>query len=203
MMVLEEMQLFSIGILFFHLIFDIVELIFIMISVLLIYSLLLIRLESKTLETGIMRMIGLSKSGIVLMIFLQCTMFVLPAIVLAFICCFPALAVCYSFVFNASTSLAFPPVPTGWAVIEAILVGLFIPFLSSIVPVMRVLNKNLNDALNYDRSRTKAIYVEILNNSKSDVLPMIAFGSLAVTYGISIFYLFPLSLISFNFALLL
>jgi hypothetical protein len=88
-------------------------------------------------------------------------------------------------------------------VIEAILVGLFIPFLSSIVPIMRVLNKNLNDALNYDRSRTKAIYVEILNNSKSDVLPMIAFGSLAITYGISIFYLFPLALISFNFALLL
>jgi ABC-type antimicrobial peptide transport system permease subunit len=100
MLVLDEMQLFSIGILFFHLIFDIVEMIFILISVLLIYSLLLIRLESKTLETGIMRMIGLSKSGIVLMIFLQCCMFVLPAIVLAFICCFPALAFCYSFIFN-------------------------------------------------------------------------------------------------------
>jgi ABC-type antimicrobial peptide transport system permease subunit len=47
-----------------------VELIFIIISILLIYSLLLIRLETKTLEIGIMRMVGVSKSGLVLMIFL-------------------------------------------------------------------------------------------------------------------------------------
>lgn len=67
-------------------------------------------------------------------------MFVLPAIVLGFVCCFPALALAYSYIFNASASMAFPPVPTGWAVAEAILVGLLIPFLSSIIPVMRVLN---------------------------------------------------------------
>lgn len=41
-----------------------------MIAILLIYSLLLIRLESKTFEIGIMRMVGMSKSGLVLMIFL-------------------------------------------------------------------------------------------------------------------------------------
>jgi ABC-type antimicrobial peptide transport system permease subunit len=140
MLVLEDMQLFSLGILFFHLIFDIVEMIFILISVLLIYSLLLIRLESKTLETGIMRMVGLSKSGIVLMIFLQCVMFVLPAIILGFILCFPSLALAYSYIFNASASMAFPPVPTWWAVCIAIMVGLLIPFLSSIIPIMRVLN---------------------------------------------------------------
>jgi ABC-type antimicrobial peptide transport system permease subunit len=70
MFVLQMMQEFSIGILFFHLIFNIVELIFILISILLIYSLLLIRLETKTLEIGIMRMVGTSKSGLVLMIFL-------------------------------------------------------------------------------------------------------------------------------------
>lgn len=61
----------------------------------------------------------------------------------------------------------------------------------------------MNDALNYERSRTKAIYVEILDNSKRNMVPMIAFGTLAIIYGISIFYLFPLALVSFNFALLL
>ena len=50
------------------LIFDIIIVLFIVLSVLLIYSLLLISVESKTFEFGVMRMTGLSKSGIVTMI---------------------------------------------------------------------------------------------------------------------------------------
>lgn len=68
--ILKEMEKYSISILFFHLVFDIVQLIFVIITVLLIYSLLLVRVETKTLEIGIMRMVGLSKSGLVLMIFI-------------------------------------------------------------------------------------------------------------------------------------
>jgi len=50
------------------LIFDIIIMLFIILSVLLIYSLLMISVESKTFEFGVMRMVGLSKSGIVSMI---------------------------------------------------------------------------------------------------------------------------------------
>lgn len=85
---------------FFHLVFDIILMIFIIISILLIYSLLLIRVETKTYETGIMRMVGISKSGLVLMIFLQSIMFVLPALFLGFIMCFPSLAMIYIYVFE-------------------------------------------------------------------------------------------------------
>jgi ABC-type antimicrobial peptide transport system permease subunit len=52
------------------LIFSIIILMFILLSVLLIYSLLMISVESKTFEFGIMRMVGLSKSGIISMIVL-------------------------------------------------------------------------------------------------------------------------------------
>ena len=61
MFVLEEMQVYSDAILFFNLVFNIIELIFIVISIFLIYSLLLVRIETKTLEIGIMRMVGLGK----------------------------------------------------------------------------------------------------------------------------------------------
>lgn len=43
--------------------------------------------------------------------------------------------------------------------------------LSSIIPVMKVLGQNLNDALNYERNRVKAIYIEILKKSKTNVVP--------------------------------
>lgn len=65
---LTEMSTYSSAILFFGLIFDIIILLFIVISILLIYSLLMVSVESKTFEMGVMRMIGLSKNGIMIMI---------------------------------------------------------------------------------------------------------------------------------------
>ena len=78
------------------LIFDIIVLLFVIISVLLIYSLLMISIETKTFEIGVMRMVGLSKPGLILMILIQALMFVLPAIVIGFIFSFPALSLIYS-----------------------------------------------------------------------------------------------------------
>ena len=68
--VLKAMEIFSQAILFLGLIFDMIILLFIMLSILLIYSLLMISVESKTFEFGVMRMQGLSKTGIIYMIIL-------------------------------------------------------------------------------------------------------------------------------------
>ena len=137
--ILKEMQKYNLSILLFSLIFQIVILIFITISVLLIYSLLLVGVETKTMESGIMRMVGASKRGLVQMIFVQSLMFVVPAITLAFILCFPVLALCFKFIFQASLNGAFKPVPTWDAVILALSVGIFIPLISSILPIMKIL----------------------------------------------------------------
>ena len=56
------------NILFIGLIFDILLIMFIVVAVLLIYSLLMISVETKTHEIGIMRLVGLSKKGFVGMI---------------------------------------------------------------------------------------------------------------------------------------
>ena len=53
---------------FLGLLFTIVTLLMAAISVLLIYSLLLVAVETKTFELGIFRMVGLQKSGLILMI---------------------------------------------------------------------------------------------------------------------------------------
>ena len=59
------MQVYSYAVLFIGLIFDILLLIFVVVSCLLIYSLLLISVETKTFEIGVMRLIGLTKLGFV------------------------------------------------------------------------------------------------------------------------------------------
>jgi len=45
---------------FIGLIFDVIVILFVIVAILLIYSLLLISVETKTFEIGIMRMVGLS-----------------------------------------------------------------------------------------------------------------------------------------------
>ena len=67
---LSQMQIYSQAIMFLGLIFNVIIILFIVLSILLIYSLLMISVESKTFEFGVMRMVGLSKSGIINMIIL-------------------------------------------------------------------------------------------------------------------------------------
>lgn len=68
--ILKEMKNYNVAILLFTLIFNVVLLIFIVIAMLLIYSLIMIGVETKTFETGIMRMVGISKRGLIAMIFM-------------------------------------------------------------------------------------------------------------------------------------
>ena len=62
------MQGYSTAIMLIGLVFDVLLVIFIVISCLLIYSLLLISVETKTFDNGVMRLIGLTKRGYVSMI---------------------------------------------------------------------------------------------------------------------------------------
>ena len=62
-------------------------------------------------------------------------MFVLPAVVVAFLIIFPTLFILYGFMFDKDTGVDVTPVPTGLAVVQACVVGLIIPLLSAILPI--------------------------------------------------------------------
>lgn len=49
----------------------------------------------------------------------------------------------------------------------------------------------------------KSIYIEILSKSKTDVIPSIIFGVISIAYGFAIYYLLPLSMLSFNLGMIL
>jgi ABC-type antimicrobial peptide transport system permease subunit len=108
---------------------------FIILSVLLIYSLLMISVETKTFEFGVMRMVGLSKSGIINMIILQSFMFVLPSVFCGFVLSFPALYALFISVFSEDMGVDTKPLPSNYAVYQALFVGIIIPLLSSIAPI--------------------------------------------------------------------
>lgn len=81
--------------------------------------------------------------------------------------------------------------------------GTIIPLVSSILPIKAALSKDLNDSLDTSRSKTKAVYIEVLDPNKGQMSSYIVFGLISVAYGLSVYYFLPLAMLSFNFALIL
>ena len=130
------MALYNFAILFIGLVFSIVIILFVIISILLIYSLLMITTETKTFDIGVMRLIGLSSTGFVAMVFTQAVMFVLPSILLAYICSIPGLYLTFQKLFHHDLGKGeVSYVPGAMATIEAVSIGLLIPTLSAIIPI--------------------------------------------------------------------
>ena len=92
---------------FIGLIFDVIIILFVLFSILLIYSLLLISVETKTIDIGIMRLVGLSQVRFAAMILTQAFLYVLPAVVIGFAFYIPSMALIYNFLFTED--LGFKP----------------------------------------------------------------------------------------------
>ena len=180
---------------FIGLIFDIVLVMFVIVSVLLIYSLLMISIETKTHEIGIMRLVGLSKPGFIGMILIQSTCFVIPSLFSAFICSMPCIWLVYSQLFSQNIGIQPTVFPGTGAIFQALLIGLVIPFISAIIPVKKALQLNLSDALNTERSKNDNQLVSIHDSKKLNVVPYILFGFLSTGFGLAIYILLPLSML--------
>ena len=149
------MHLSEFEILFIGLTFDVLLILFVVVAVLLIYSLLMISVETKTFEIGVMRLVGLSKRGFIGMIFTQAGCFVFPAVVAGFICALPCIGLIYMLVFTEDMGFKTTIFPEWSAGLQALLIGLLIPFISAILPIRRAHRINLNDALNTQRAKMR------------------------------------------------
>ena len=90
LILLNVLSSYEYAVMFIGVIFDILLIIFIVVAVLLKYSLLLISVETKTSEYRVMRLIGFINRGFVGIILTQAGLFVLPAVLLGFILVLPA-----------------------------------------------------------------------------------------------------------------
>ena len=77
-------------------------LVFVVVACLLIYSLLLISVETKTFEIGVMRLVGLTKAGFIGMIMTQSALFVLPSVIIGYLLSLPCLWAIYSLLFSSN-----------------------------------------------------------------------------------------------------
>ena len=198
--ILQDFKLAHLSVTFLQLIFNLVMLLLFSISVLLIYSLLMLSVESKSFEFGVMRMVGLSKDAIIILVILQSFLFVIPSVIAGFMVSLLSLQGAKYYA-DQNLQMDFDAIPGTFSIVQALVLSTLIPLISSIMPIRVVLDRNLNDALDIQRSKTQAVFVNMLNSKEADTTPMVLVGLSITFYGVTIYYLLPLALLSMNLTL--
>eukprot|EP00005_Dracoamoeba_jomungandri_P012127 CAMPEP_0174265284 /NCGR_PEP_ID=MMETSP0439-20130205/25948_1 /TAXON_ID=0 /ORGANISM="Stereomyxa ramosa, Strain Chinc5" /LENGTH=1033 /DNA_ID=CAMNT_0015351673 /DNA_START=86 /DNA_END=3184 /DNA_ORIENTATION=+ len=189
--------------LFLGLIFNIVVTILMGLSVLLIYSLLMVNVETRTFEMGVMRLIGTTRVGIVQLLLIQAISYALPswAIGLAIA---QGMMHLVSHIFENVTGVELEPKLTMQGAVVGTLLGLLTPILASILPIRYALTLNLHDSLDLKHAKVQAVSVKLERSENSNFgSSLVITGSLLAVMGFSIYYVMPLSLLTLNFTLLL
>ncbi|KAN0000827.1 hypothetical protein ACTFIZ_001280 [Dictyostelium cf. discoideum] len=189
--------------LFLGLILNVIIFILLFLSILLIYSLLMIDVETRTFEMGVMRMIGTTRNGIIQLMLFKAFSYSVPSWGLGLLIA-QVFGFIVSAIFKSITGVPIPPKLTGEAILLASALGIIIPIASAIFPIRNALGKNLHDSLDVKHSKTAAIQISIERSEDNSFSSSVALiGSLLSVFGFGIYYVFPLSLLSFNLTLLL
>ena len=128
------------------------------------------------------------------MILVQSIVFVIPSILVGYAISLPCIKYLYGYLFSSSPNVNLSIIPTARATFLAIILGLVIPLLSSIIPIRSALSKNLNECLTSNRSKTSGVIITEVNKN-SAIGPYLLFGSISVVSGIAIYYLMPLAVL--------
>ena len=190
------------GSLFLGITLNIIVFVLFLLSLILVYNLLMVTVETRTFEVGVMRMVGLSKRGIIELIFIQTMTFTLPGILIGFMLAFPLLMMIGNLL-SGSLDSVIPPHPSGNATAYSLFIGLAIPVISAYYPLKEALSKNLNLALDLVHSKTSSVSIKVELDINKIPWTQITFGVMTVIFGVCIYIFIPLSLLTFDVALLL
>jgi len=203
MPLLQAMRSARFNTLFLGLMLNMFIIILVVLSIVLIYSLLLTSVETRRLEMGILRTIGINRRIIIQLIFSQAFSYSIPAWIFG-------LALAQTVATSALTNLQNATgvdIEAGLraeSVVYASLLIFIIPVVSTYLPARKALGANLAEAMNTSRAATTAVKVDIeRGDNKSVDWPLVLVAAALTIFGFCIYYLFPLALLSFDLALLL
>lgn len=202
MPVIDQMKPLFYGSIFLGLILNVIITILFVLNLILIHSLLVITTETNSFEFGILRLIGTSKKGIILISVFQCLSFSIPACLLAYGVHFYVLDF-ISLILAKYTNTTSHFGQSLSSITFSIIICNLAPLLAAIYPIRNLLKKNLAHALNTNLNKSSGVNIEIISAAQRERQTIIVFGILTFLYGASIYYFLPLSLLSINLNLLL
>ncbi|KAJ3012063.1 hypothetical protein HKX48_006512 [Thoreauomyces humboldtii] len=189
---------------FLSLITSIVVALFVGLSCFLIYNLLMVSVETKTFELGILRMIGQTRAGTVHMILIQAATYSIPAWAIGLVLAQVAFIPGKRFIQNIA-NIEVSARLTSKSVAVATVLGILVPAIAAILPIRQALSGNLRDSLDKRHSKVKPVMVTIERSgpgSLSSIFPVALTGAILAGITFSIYYLVPKALVENNLALL-
>ncbi len=202
MPILDDLKTLSMAGVFLGIILNLVVIILAAISSYLIYSLLMISFDTRQFELGVFRLIGLKKYALCALVIVQAMLFVLPAVIVGICTSFVYLRI-VSNILESSIQFSFTPVPTLGAFIWGIAVGLVVPLLASLIPIRTILTRTLGESMDTTHSKSLGVHITIESAQNGTSWSLVAFGLIIICFGIAIYYLLPLALLSQNYQLML
>jgi ABC-type antimicrobial peptide transport system permease subunit len=187
---------------FLGLIVSVILLALAFLSIVLIYTLLTVGVETKTYELGIQRMIGFTKENLVVLVLANAYSFTIPAWIIGLAAgqgVYAGIRQLFISLIDVTLPLRVSGASVGWAT----LAGLGIPIVASFFPILALVTQKLPDALNTSRSRSVGVVFKIRRNDTSELNgSMFGLGLLLFVFGFLIYYLFPTGLIVMNLSLI-
>lgn len=189
--------------LFLSLIINIIATILAILCIVLIYSLLIINVENRTFEFGVLRMMGITRFGLIMIILIQAFLYAIPAWIIGIVLgelIYIGVASILGNYFQVQMSL----IVTWESFLLASALDIIIPVVASILPIWNALSQNLQDSLDTQRSKVQAVKFKVERSSEGDInWTVVIIGLFFTAFGFGVYYAFPLSLLSFNITLLL
>ena len=172
-------------------------------GVLLIFSLLLHDVDSKTYEYGMLRALGMRHRTLIQVLVTKALLFAVPGIILGLLIAFlvnlpvDGLISDYAAIPHSSAFYQSP-------LLLSIAVGLIMPLVANIVPISRALSRTLRDSLDVYHHVVSEVTVRIIKLADLGLdLWQTALAVLMVVIGFVTFYVVPYSFIFVNYPLFL
>ncbi|KAK2952139.1 putative DUF214 family protein [Blattamonas nauphoetae] len=172
------------------------------ISILLIYSLLMISVESRTFEIGILRMVGLNRPGVVGTLTVQAALYTIPGWIIGLILSYVASAVVATVLGDLSTVPLNKVMP--WtALLVSTLIVFIVTLVASFFPIRHALSQNLHDSIDVTHPQQGIMKVSIERaEDMNRNWGMLGSGFILALLGLGVYIVLPQSLISLNITLM-
>jgi len=187
--------------LFLGLLVNVAMVMFFLLSFVIVFSLLLFNAENRRVEVGILRLLGMARTGVAELVLVQIAMISVPSWLLGLGVAQLAIVVAFRFL-SGLAGLHIPSTLPPKSVAIGTAAGLVLPLISGLLPLRRALTFQPNEP--FKRSRLPSgVRVSIVHESPS-VPPLVLFAGFVTTaFGVLIYYAFPYALIANNLTVLL
>eukprot|EP01107_Rhizomastix_libera_P002342 TRINITY_DN1404_c0_g1_i2.p1 TRINITY_DN1404_c0_g1~~TRINITY_DN1404_c0_g1_i2.p1 ORF type:complete len:1049 (-),score=196.85 TRINITY_DN1404_c0_g1_i2:241-3345(-) len=202
--VITNMQPYKFVLMFIGLIVNITIIVLTTLSILLIYSLLMVNVETRTFEVGVMRVLGATRQGIVAMLFTQAFLYAIPSWATGLILG-QIISAIVANLFENMTTIPTNRLLSTQAILVSTLLAFLIPAVASILPIRAALQKHLHEALDTSHSKADAVKVSV-RRSEDDTTQtkaLLIVGVVLSIFGFGVYYIFPQSLLALNITLML